>query len=516
MLNMLIVDDDKFERDGVKFLVDKYGFELNIAEADSGESALRYIENNEVDILFSDIRMKGMDGLQLAEKVRELGRPIKVIFMSAYGEFEYAQRAIDLKAIRYILKPVQVSEFIKVVSQVIQLCEEERQAKAQQEKLEESYLKEVRYEKQKLLTDLIIGRTEAEEEELELPGLIAGFDGARHVRMMMLDSRRRFFDRLDPDFERLIAQAIGRCFELVHLNEFQSLLLVEAYADESKEALTELGYSLIRWFREYGCDITVVVSGIAENARQLYKEYNAMETMLENKFFFDESTVLLANRTSFAGGDITTAVNDALEELVHNIQRSRYDVAGLRFDQLFDMLQNSDHFSVIYVKYVCTEIVKAIFDASVKKNTNQFKDNLEKIYKTTKLSDLRKVVQSILEENETPAEPSGDTTSKAIEDVVRTIEHDYAADLSLDLLAEKVYLSPSYLSYLFKKQKGISINKYITLYRMEQAKQLLLTTNRKIVDIGKDVGYVNFPYFSSLFKNHYGKTPSQFREEAVR
>jgi len=515
MLNMLVVDDDKFERDGVKFLVDKYGFDLAIAEADSGESALDYIERHEVDILFSDIRMKGMDGLRLAEKVREMGRPIKVIFMSAYGEFEYAQRAIDLKAIRYILKPVQVSEFIKVVSQVIQLCEEERQTKAQQERLEESYRKEVRYEKQKLLTDLIIGKTEVEEQECELPMPIAGFDGYRYVRMLMLDSRSRFFDRLDLDFERQLSHLIRRGFDLVHLNEFQSLLLVEAYEEESKETLTELGQHLIRWFREmYGRDMTVVVSGLVEDAKQLYKEYNAMETMLENKFFFDESTVLLANRASFASTDMTTAVTEALEELVGNLQRSRYDMANLRFDQLFDMLQNSDHFSVIYVKYVCTEIVKAIFDASAKKNANQFKDNLEKIYRTTKLSDLRKVVLSILEENEAPVDSAGDSTSKAIEEVVRTIEREYASDLSLDSLAEKVFLSPSYLSYLFKKQKGISINKYITLFRMEQAKQLLLTTNRKIVDIGKDVGYVNFPYFSSLFKNHYGKTPSQFREEA--
>lgn len=517
MLNMLIVDDDKFEREGVKFLIGKYGFELETAEADSGESALDYIKGHEVDILFSDIRMKGMDGLQLAEKVRELGRPIKVIFMSAYGEFEYAQRAIDLKAIRYILKPVQVSEFIKVVSQVIQLCEEERQSKVQQEKLKESYLKEVRYEKQKLLTDLIVGRTEGEQEELELPELIAGLEGSRYVRVLMIDSRSRFFDRLDLDFERQLMQAINRGFELVHLNEFQSLLIVEAYAEESKDTLTALGHHLIRWFRDtYEREVTVVVSGIAGNSQQLYKEYNAMETMLENKFFFDESTVLLTNFTSFTGGDTTSAVNDALEELVHNIRRNRYDMTRLRFDQLFDMLQNSEHFSVIYVKYVCTEIAKAIFDASAKKNTNKFKVNLENIYKTTKLSDLRKVVLSILEENEAPAEPAGDSTSKAIEEVVRTIEHEYASDLSLDSLAEKVYLSPSYLSYLFKKQKGISINKYLTLYRMEQAKELLLSTNRKIVDIGKDVGYVNFPYFSSLFKNHYGKTPSQFREEAVR
>ncbi|MCU6709135.1 response regulator [Paenibacillus sp. J5C_2022] len=252
MLTMLVVDDDKFEREGVKFLVDKYGLNTAIVEADSGESALAYMEQNEVDILFTDIRMREMDGLTLAEKVRDMGRQTKVIFMSAYGEFEYAKRAIHLKAVQYILKPVQVSEFVNVVTEVIRMCEEERQS-------------------------------------------------------------------------RNTARLHGS-------------------------------------------------SGTAPKA--------------------DE---------------------------------------GL---------------------------------------------------------------------------------SKAIEQVVRIVEERYASDLSLEGLAEQVYLSPNYLSHLFKKEKKISVNKYITLFRMNKAEELLRTTNRKIVDIARDVGYHNFPYFSSLFKNRFGVSPSQYREEA--
>ncbi|MCY9693581.1 helix-turn-helix domain-containing protein [Paenibacillus alginolyticus] len=365
------------------------------------------------------------------------------------------------------------------------------------------------------MTDLILGKAEVANEDRELSMPITGFDGNCYVRMLILDSRSRFFDRLDPDLERQLAEKVRRGFDFIHLNEFQGLLLVEAFADESLEALTELGQQLIRWFQDkYGREICIVISGLVDDVKQLYKEYHAMETMLENKFFFDEGTVLLSNRTSFATGDVAAAVNDALEELTLNIQRSRYDIARLRFEQLFDALQDSDHYSVIYVKYVCSDIVKAIFDASAKKNTDKFKMNLEHIYRTTKLNDLRKVVLSILGENESSGGTGVEAMPKAIEEVVRIIESEYNTDLSLESLAERIYLSPSYLSYLFKKQKGISINKFITLYRMERAKELLRSSNRKIVDIGLDVGYSNFPYFSSLFKNHYGKTPSQFREEA--
>ncbi|MFC5650267.1 helix-turn-helix transcriptional regulator [Paenibacillus solisilvae] len=345
---------------------------------------------------------------------------------------------------------------------------------------------------------------------------IASLDGYSYLRLMMLDSRSRFFDLLDHDFERRITEIIHGGFDVVHLNEFQSLLVVEAFTEETKDQLITLGQNLIRWFREtYGGDVSVVIGGLVDDIKQLYNQFQAIETMLENKFFYDEGTVLLAHHASFGTSEVTVAVDKALNELRHHLSRSRYDIVKLRFQQLFNELQNSEQ-SVIYIKYTCTEIAKALFDASVKKNAGSFKHHLEKIYRTTKLSDLRRVVLSILEENEPAGTGSSESMRKVIDNVVQIIKHEYKADLSLESLAERVYLSPSYLSHLFKKEMGVSFNKYLTLYRMEKTKELLLKTNRKIIDIGKEVGYSNFPYFSALFKNHYGKTPSQFREEAAQ
>ncbi|MDQ6423475.1 response regulator [Paenibacillus sp. LHD-117] len=516
---MLIVDDERFEREGVQFLIEKHGLELETFEADSGESALAFMKDQPVDILFSDIRMKGMDGLELAARIRELDIPVKVIFMSAYGEFEYAQRAIDLKAIRYILKPVQVEEFLRVLTQVIKLCEEERQAMAKQIRLEEAYRNETYYTKQKLLSDLILGQTDVRQADVDAfqQAFPMANEGHPLVRLIMLDSRNRFFDRLDQDFERRLADVIDGGFDVAHLNEFQSLLVTQADAAESKEGLIEWGKRLIGWFREtYGGDVSVVVGGTAGDIKQLYNQYQALESMLEYKFFYDEGTVLLANPDAIGASAQTFSADDALEELRQSIGRSRYDQAKARFEQLFNELQNSERFPVVYIKFVCTEIVKAVFDASANKRPETFKLNLDLIYRAAKLSDLRKVVLNILEESAQPsASGSQESMRKVIEDIVRIIESEYGADLSLESLAERVYLSPSYLSHLFKKHKGTSFNKYLTLHRMEKTKELLLTTNRKIVDVGLEVGYANFPYFSSLFKNHYGKTPSQFREEAA-
>ncbi|MBE5826682.1 MAG: response regulator [Butyrivibrio sp.] len=99
----------------------------------------------------------------------------------------------------------------------------------------------------------------------------------------------------------------------------------------------------------------------------------------------------------------------------------------------------------------------------------------------------------------------------SVELVKRYIKANYHKDISLNSLAEMVYLNTSYLSTIFKAETGCGINKYIKNVRMEKAKELLLTTNMKIADIGISVGFRNTSYFVKSFHDHFGKTPEKIR-----
>lgn len=103
---------------------------------------------------------------------------------------------------------------------------------------------------------------------------------------------------------------------------------------------------------------------------------------------------------------------------------------------------------------------------------------------------------------------SGD---RIIGEVLAIIHKEYMTDLSVENIAERVYLSPSYLSYLFKKHTNNTIVRYLTDIRMRKARESLMETNMRIVDVAAAVGYHDVPYFCTLFKNKYGMTPSQFR-----
>lgn len=105
------------------------------------------------------------------------------------------------------------------------------------------------------------------------------------------------------------------------------------------------------------------------------------------------------------------------------------------------------------------------------------------------------------------------TNDKIVAHVLEIIHHEFTRDLTLEELAERVFLSANYLSILFKKEMKIGLNKYLNQYRLEKACNLLLNSNMKVVDIAKYVGFENPSYFNRIFKNHFGTTPSIYRED---
>lgn len=105
------------------------------------------------------------------------------------------------------------------------------------------------------------------------------------------------------------------------------------------------------------------------------------------------------------------------------------------------------------------------------------------------------------------------TNDKIIDKILSIMHHEFDRDLTLEDLAARVFLSPNYLSILFKKEMNIGMNKYLNNLRLEKACSLLRNTNMKVIDISKYIGFDNPSYFNRLFKNTYGLTPSTFREE---
>lgn len=118
MITILIVDDEKLERNGIKFLLKREKEEFTILEAENGKAALGILMEKKADVLFSDIKMPYMNGLELTEKAREIYPDLEIVIFSGYNDFTYARDALRFGVVDYVLKPVDPSEFHKTFERV--------------------------------------------------------------------------------------------------------------------------------------------------------------------------------------------------------------------------------------------------------------------------------------------------------------------------------------------------------------------------------------------------------------
>lgn len=136
---ILIVDDEAIEREGVSFLLRKFSYPFEIFTQNNGKNALEFLQETPVDILCTDIKMPFMDGLELCQEARKLYPDIFLVLLTAYGEFDYAKRAIHVRANEYLLKPVVVEEFRTVMDSLLQKLDSRREEQEHKRSLANRY-----------------------------------------------------------------------------------------------------------------------------------------------------------------------------------------------------------------------------------------------------------------------------------------------------------------------------------------------------------------------------------------
>ena len=129
MLTILIVDDEKIEREGIRFLLNREEGTFRILQAGNGEDALDLLKEESVDILFTDVKMPGMTGIELAGKARELDPELEMVICSGYGDFAFAKEAMRYGVSDYVLKPVDPVEFHAAFLRVMEAIQQRNEKK---------------------------------------------------------------------------------------------------------------------------------------------------------------------------------------------------------------------------------------------------------------------------------------------------------------------------------------------------------------------------------------------------
>lgn len=158
MFSILIVDDEKLDREGLKRQLEWSKYDIKeIFLADSGFEAINIIKNNSIDILFLDVKMPGMSGIQLVRKINEImpDKKMKIIFISGFDDFEYVKGALELSACQYILKPVDTNELSSAVKKAVESLKKERRYEQEQITLLNCLNESIPLLRKKIIEDII-------------------------------------------------------------------------------------------------------------------------------------------------------------------------------------------------------------------------------------------------------------------------------------------------------------------------------------------------------------------------
>ena len=495
--SIMVVDDEASERQGIARLIKKYEYPLKIFTAQNGEEAFRMMSENPVDILLTDIRMPFVDGMELISMVKEAGMTPFCIIYSAYGDFEYAKKAIGLGVVQYLLKPVSLQEFQSVFTHILEACRDRYERQENLAKQTESRQRE--REGRRLLGCI-------EKPEYQADQSIQESDFEWPLCPVILSGYENIMAKYGTSYISDFLQTSENTIYYAARSEGQIILFVAAGRQEEVE---ELCHSIITFTqRDFQSHIFIAAGTLCGSVEKLKKEYGRVVEQLDYQFYVNESMCLfLDNKVIFENGK--DMLDLYFQKIETEAQLGNVDAIAGEVEKALLYIERYKGFSSIYIKHRFAMVMTYCCEQF--KMESQIITITEKIYMARHLAQLKEVLESFLKECNQYEEPRKDHHIVVkVKQYVEAHYGDYA--LTVGAIADYLRLSAAYLSSLFKKQTGKNLNRYILEYRLEIARDLLVNTNLRVNEIAEKVGYPNASHFTAIFRSNEGVSPAKFRE----
>lgn len=521
MYNVLITDDEQIVIDSLKFIMNKdFPDQIKVFSALSGTEAIEIATKEKIDIVFMDIHMSGINGLETVSCILRLKPETVIIMLSAYDRFQYAQEAINIGAFKYITKPVNRNLVVQTVREAMNQVDKQRgQFSSDQELHKKLDLISPMVESDFIYSCIFSNEKNTDVSTffeyfnitethwcfccLELPGITAEnqFKAYSNLRTLLnahckcligsfMSNRLVIFfpiavpEEIAP--EEAMKNEVNRAFNLIAINISQKVRAGVSIVQQTTEQMSQSYNQALEALNRSDKDGGIVFYSPNGETNQIQIE-NFCERILGRlgigdgagvKFLTGEYINALfnsgvpLNKIKNLMFELLIRARDTTNNLSNTLQKTSY--VNEAFDSIFEFFSNCDE-------------------------RNQLEDFVQQ-----RLFECASHVTKIRTKKENPV----------IKKVAQYVQDNLEQDLSLDVVAQKVNMSSFYLSKLFKEETGETFINYVTDRRLEKSCKLLKETEKSVKEITADVGYNDQNYFSKLFKNKYGLSPTEFRNNA--
>ena len=471
MYSVFFVDDEALVITSLKACVDwaSLGFSV-MGEANDGISAYEMIISLKPDIVFVDIRMPGMNGLELIKKVYGENPHVLFIIISGYAEFAYVQKALSYGVLGYCLKPFDDDEILFLLAKARDALEKSK-------------------------TVL----------EMELIGLIHDAENGSHIRINGILEKMGL--KLSEDSGIVVAVSIGPEKLLIPKPMHHLCLklggnkIAYLFQDSMRDAFTG-------FFRDPG---KANVSGIGLSRTCFHVD--ALSDAIEEACISANQYFMTGN-----GGIFTFAEFDQKQ-------------LNAVFSQLESAIGKRDISSIqIALNTLETELSKGVYNirhayraynlfmySFCLVNTEKYESYLYDYEQMARsfdgLHDLFRFLKGLLHEYagvKTGSQPTG-PKSDTFSNILSYVNEHFCEDLSVHTISREVAVNPNYVSQLFKRQTGSTFTEYVTNLRVNLACSLLRTTDLTVAEVADKVGFNDYYYFIKVFRKMIGENPSPYR-----
>lgn len=524
MYKLLIVDDEILVRIGIKNCINwrEIGFDIPF-EASNGKEALQIMQNQSIDVVLTDIKMPGMDGIEMIKTISLEPMHPEVIILSCFNEFEYVREAMRYGVRDFLFKPKMFpADIVDALKKAIEYAEGRKSFIDKIDKLQKKVNEDKSWVKENFLLELIGGKKIENSEfltsavELEIHITTKNFIAILFtVNNFDVVCREKFICeqyRLKAFIQETIEDSMldNEKYEIVckNLNEY---ILLNSGFDTQSESRTyalsiEQGKKIIKRLKDKaGLNVSGGISKIYNDAKLFYNAYNDSAFAAKKSEMKGDGNISLFDERHgqqiFRQTDMMEILND-----VFNLEGYAY---VKNVESIFTKLKHLNAISMDNVKEIGVNIVNQLlrnyvnYPQILNEIYKKFPDAYLGIYNLHSLTGVESYITELARQLE------GIITNHMRRDIVKTIEyikkniHD--PELSLERIASQNNISKNYFSRLFKETMGENFTDYLIKMRLEHATELYMTSDLKVYEIAEKVGYPNWRYFTKLYKKKTGK-----------
>lgn len=532
-MRVLIVDDEVKVCQLISHLIhwEDYGMEI-IGMVNDGEQAFEVICREKPDIVITDIRMPGLDGIELVERVSHVLDHVFFVIVSGYSQFEYARQAVKLGVEDYLVKPIRKKDLIAVLEKISGKYTKETKDRSEKEELKTQLVQTKEKVRNNLLQDLLFTRENffqtAELTEIrERYGCTFAGSCYRMVLVHLYentagtaaDEREFALHKIQQILKEQLADVCMEFLCIVHGYEVICLLnmqdaeeqvlsrpLVKITTDMSAireifpaaRCAVVLGHSMtdLKGCRAYLEKMRMALAErFGHETQEIFKEEQLEMKLSSGGVMLSaelRKRLLLESELLHAKG-----VEDLVDEIRHGLKERK---AGAQ-----EILAVYREITGIFLL-----AIQNYHKDTDMPRTETYMQGLEVYYSLDAVFTWLK--NELVEYIETREQEQKDLESRPIRVAKKYIHEHFRENVSLDTVSGEIGLNPAYFSTVFKKSTGQNFMDYVTSVRMEHAKELLTRSNTDVIDIACEVGYADVKYFSKLFKKHTSLTPTEYRK----